>query len=129
MLEAIRRTAEFARSDPKHFAEYITNKQSADITREVKKLETMRNSVVNVKNFVAKAKCFTDMTELTPELLRVFVSKIAVYEKKVKYSKSAPQKMVIQFRDINIMDTPESDDSELPSEELNSLAEIPVIPA
>jgi site-specific DNA recombinase len=172
VLETIRRTAEFARNDPEHFAEYINQRQSSEITKEVRrlerelsamkkrgaeldtvfkrmyedsalgrvtseqfrllsetyseekakltedipalnaKLEAMRSSVVNARNFIAKAKRFTDMTELTPELLRAFVAKIIVYEKSVKHSKTAPQKILIQFRDVNILDTPEHGDME-----------------
>ena len=61
--------------------------------------------MANAKNFIAKAKKFTDMTELTPELLRTFVAKIIVYEKEVKYSKRAPQKIHICFRDFNLNET------------------------
>ena len=61
--------------------------------------------MANAKNFIAKARKFTDMTELTPELLRTFVAKIIVYEKEVKYSKHAPQKIHICFRDFNLNET------------------------
>lgn len=86
-----------------------------DVPALTAKLEGLRNNVVNAKNFIAKAKRFTDMTELTPELLRTFVSKIIIYEKQVKHSKNAPQKIVIQFRDINILDVPEQSDKLEPS--------------
>ena len=66
------------------------------------RLEKLRSSMANAKNFIAKARKFTDMTELTPELLRTFVAKIIVYEKEVKYSKHAPQKIQICFRDFNL---------------------------
>ena len=56
------------------------------------RLEKLRSSMANAKNFIAKARKFTDMTELTPELLRTFVAKIIVYEKEVKYSKHARRK-------------------------------------
>lgn len=48
------------------------------------------------------------MTELTPELLRAFVSKIIVHEKEVKYSRHAPQVVRIRFRnfDLNEADDP-----------------------
>ena len=42
------------------------------------------------------------MSELTPELLRVFVSKILVHEKKVKYARHAPQEIHIRFRDFDL---------------------------
>ena len=45
------------------------------------------------------------MTELTPEILRVFVSKIIVHEKEKKYSKCAPQEVHIRFRDFDLNDT------------------------
>ncbi len=35
----------------------------------------------------AKAKRYTDITELTPELLRLFIQKIVVHEKSMKWSK------------------------------------------
>ena len=69
------------------------------------RLEKLRSSMANAKNFIAKARKFTDMTELTPELLRTFVAKIIVYEKEVKYSKHAPQKIHICFRDFNLNET------------------------
>ena len=62
------------------------------------RLEKLRSSMAN-------ARKFTDMTELTPELLRTFVAKIIVYEKEVKYSKHAPQKIHICFRDFNLNET------------------------
>lgn len=69
------------------------------------RLKKLRSSMANAKNFIAKARKFTDMTELTPELLRTFVAKIIVYEKEVKYSKHAPQKIHICFRDFNLNET------------------------
>ena len=69
------------------------------------RLEKLRSSMANAKNFIAKARKCTDMTELTSELLRTFVAKIIVYEKEVKYSKHAPQKIQICFRDFNLNET------------------------
>ena len=162
VLETIRRTAEFARSYPEKFAEYIQQKQSSEVAKEskvaerelsamckrdaeldtvfkrmyedsalgrvsneqfrllseayskekaqlaeaipaaIERLEKLRGSVANAKNFIAKARKYTDMTELTPELLRVFVAKIIVHEKEVKYSKHAPQVVRIRFRDFDL---------------------------
>ena len=69
------------------------------------RLEKLRSSMANAKNFITKGRKFTAMTELTPELLRTFVAKIIVYEKEVKYSKHAPQKIHICFRDFNLNET------------------------
>lgn len=46
--------------------------------------------------FVAKAKQHTDITELTPKLLRPFIQKIVVHEKSVKYSKYSEQTVEIR---------------------------------
>lgn len=42
------------------------------------------------------------MGELAPEVLRIFISKIIVYEKEVKYSKHTPQMVRIRFKDFNL---------------------------
>ena len=42
------------------------------------RLEKLRSSMANAKNFIVKARMFTDMTELNPELLRTFIAKIIV---------------------------------------------------
>jgi hypothetical protein len=78
-------------------------KQLAEsIPEKAERLEKLRSSVANARNFIAKAKRFTDMDALTPELLHTFVAKIIVYEKEVKYSKHSPQKVRIQFRDFDL---------------------------
>lgn len=162
VLETIRRAVEFARNYPEKFAEYIQQRQSREVAKEIQqlelnltnmkkrsaeldaifkrmyedcalgrvsneqfrllseayskekdqlaeaipaateRLEKLRGSVANVKNFIAKARKYTDMSELTPEILRVFVSKIIVHEKEVKYAKHAPQKVRIRFRDFDL---------------------------
>ena len=45
-------------------------------------------------------KRYTDITELTPELLRLFIEKIVVHEKEVKWSKHAPQTVEIHYNGI-----------------------------
>ncbi|MFR6095988.1 MAG: DUF4368 domain-containing protein [Dysosmobacter welbionis] len=51
-------------------------------------------------SFLDKAKRYTDITELTPELLRLFIEKIVVHEKEVKWSKHAPQTVEIYYNGI-----------------------------
>ncbi len=41
---------------------------------------------------------------LTPELLHTFIKRIEVGECAKKYSRSAPQDIVIHYRDIDIVD-------------------------
>ena len=46
------------------------------------------------------AKKYVCITELTPEILRTFISKIVVHERAIKHSKTAPQQVDIYFRYI-----------------------------
>ena len=50
-----------------------------------------------VKEFIAKAKTYIEMPELTPELLRVFIRRIEVYEKAEKYSRTCGNRIVIHY--------------------------------
>ena len=54
--------------------------------------------------FLDKATRYTDIQALTPELLRLFIQKIVVYEKEVKWSKHAPQTVEIHYADIGCME-------------------------
>ena len=56
-------------------------------------------------HFIALAKRYTDIQELTPELLRLFIRKIVVHEKDVKWSKHARQAVEIHYNDIGYMGT------------------------
>ena len=88
------------------------------------RLEQLRNSLTNVAQFIDKAKRYSKITELTPEILRLFIDKIVVGEKSQKYSRTAEQDIWICYRDIGLMDTPlepekaqeaELDEGEAPS--------------
>ena len=63
-----------------------------------------KDTVSNTAAFLDKAKRYTDIQALTPELLRLFIQKIAVYEKEVKCSKYAPQTVEIHYADIGCME-------------------------
>ena len=56
------------------------------------------------RNFIEKAKRYTAINELTPELLRLFIQRIEVGERGQKYSRSASQSVRIIYRDIGVMD-------------------------
>lgn len=89
-------------------SEYTT--EQAEIRNRLPKLEQrleqLRNSLTNVAQFIDKAKRYSDITELTPEILRLFIEKIVVGEKSQKYSRTAEQDIWIYYRDIGLMDTP-----------------------
>ena len=68
--------------------------------REVAKLKA---TVSGADNFIARAKRYTDIQKLTPELLRLFIEKIVVHEKDVKWSKHASQTVEIHYTDIGVV--------------------------
>ena len=52
------------------------------------RMDKLKSSLTNVDRFIEKAKKYTDLTELTPELLRMFIAKVVVGEKAKKYSRT-----------------------------------------
>lgn len=66
-------------------------------------IQALREMVCGTDHFVALAKRYTDIQELTPELLRLFIRKIVVHEKDVKWSKNARQTVEIHYNDIGYM--------------------------
>ncbi|TEB08595.1 hypothetical protein Psch_02160 [Pelotomaculum schinkii] len=57
--------------------------------------------------FIEKAKRYTEIRELTPEILRLFISRIEVGERGEKYSRTAEQSIRIVYRDVGVMDSVE----------------------
>ena len=164
VLEDLRRVTAEAREHPQEFAEYLNSKQSAELQKEIRRLEKekaamqkrkaeldaifkklyedsvleritteqfqmlvasytdeqaklteslpqreseiqrLKETVSNTAVFLDKAKRYTDIQALTPELLRLFIQKIVVHEKEVKWSKHAPQTVEIHYADIGCME-------------------------
>ena len=50
-----------------------------------------------IRDFIEKAKQYIEMPKLTPELLRIFIRKIVVYEKAEKYSRTCGNAVVIYY--------------------------------
>ena len=50
-----------------------------------------------IQEFVVKAKEYIEMPKLTPELLRVFIRRIEVYEKPEKYSRTCGNPIIIHY--------------------------------
>ena len=69
------------------------------------RLEKLKAASANVNTFVEKAKQYTAIDELTPELLRLFIQRIEVGERAEKYSRSASQSIRIVYRDIGTVDS------------------------
>jgi hypothetical protein len=95
-------------------------KLAAGIPDKEADIQQLKDTVSNTDSFITKAKRYTDITELTPELLRLFIQKIVVHEKSVKYSKHAEQTVEIRYTDIGYIsgDTPQ--DKKSPRQEISA---------
>ena len=79
------------------------------IPQKENEIQRLRETVSGTGSFLDKAKRYTDITELTPELLRLFIEKIVVHEKEVKWSKHAPQTVEIYYNGIGFIDKQHQD--------------------
>ena len=93
-------------------AEYVQEQKiiKGSIPKLEEQLEQLKDSLSNAERFVEKAKQYTEIKELTPELLRLFIEKIVVGERSKKYSRTAAQEIRIYYRDVGFVDSPEEDD-------------------
>ncbi len=69
-------------------------------------MDRLKASIANVDAFIEKAKQYTAIDELTPQLLRLFIQRIEIGERSKKHSRSAGQSVRIVYRDIGALDTP-----------------------
>ena len=90
-------------------ADYNTEQKGIRETIPVKeaRLQKLKDSASNVDAFIEKAKRYTEINELTPEILRLFISRIEVGERNEKNSRNASQDIRIVYRDVGIMDSVE----------------------
>lgn len=90
-------------------ADYNEEQRALRDTIPVKeaKLKKLTDSASNVDAFIEKAKRYTEIRELIPEILRLFIARIEVGEKSAKYSRTAEQAIHIVYRDVGIMDSVE----------------------
>ena len=85
------------------------NQIAAGIPQKEADIQRPRETVSGTDGFLDKAKRYMDITELTPELLRLFIEKIVVHEKEVKWSKHAPQTVEIYYNGIGFIDKQHQD--------------------
>lgn len=76
-----------------------------NIPEKESRLEMLKASAANVDAFIEKAKRFTTIEKLTPELVRLFIQRIEVGERSKKYSRRATQSIRIVYRDIGAVDS------------------------
>ena len=85
------------------------NQIAAGIPQKEMDIQRLRETVSGTEDFLDRAKRYTDITELTPELLRLFIEKIVVHEKEVKRSKHAPQTVEICYNGIGYVGSGQQD--------------------
>ena len=80
------------------------NTEQREITERLpivkQEIEDLKAAATNVERFVDIANKYTDLRELTPEVLRTFIERIIIHERTAKHSKTATQQIDIYFRYI-----------------------------
>lgn len=91
-------------------ADYNAEQREIDEALPLKeeRLEKLKSSSANVDAFIEKAKRYKTIDKLTPEIVRLFISRIEVGERAVKHSRHAAQKIRIVYRDIGEWDHDEA---------------------
>ena len=82
------------------------------IPQKENEIQRLRETAIGTDSFLDKAKRYTDITGLTPELLRLFIERIVVHEKEVKWSKHAPQTVAIHYNGIGYVGSGQQDVAE-----------------
>ncbi len=87
--------------------DYNTEQKSLKerIPKTAERIEELQTSISNVTRFIDKARRYTEITELSAELLNVFIEKIEVGESAERYSRTAEQEIIIHYRDIGVVGT------------------------
>lgn len=87
-------------------ADYNAEQKEIDDALPLKeeRLEKLKSSAANVDAFIEKAKRYKTIDKLTPEIVRLFIARIEVGERTVKYSRHSAQKIRIIYRDIGEWD-------------------------
>ena len=81
------------------YGEYV-NWSLYGIEGEEAEIQELKAAATNVDKFLDIAYKYTDLQELTPEVLRTFIAKVVIHERSDKWSKSAEQQIDIHFRYI-----------------------------
>ena len=68
-----------------------------ELTELTAQIEEMDMREKYVREFIEKATAYVEMPTLTPELLRVFIKRIDVMEKEVKYSRTCGNTIIIHY--------------------------------
>ena len=94
--------------------EIRVNRITAGIPQQENEIQRLRETAIGTDSFLDKAKRYTDITELPPELLWLFIERIVVHKKEVKWSKHAPQTVEIYYNGIGYVGSGQQDAEETP---------------
>ena len=99
------------------------NEEQRTIQEEIPKLrkaiEDLKASATNVERFLEIVRKYTDIKELTPEILRTFIRKIVIHERSRKHVKDAEQDIDIYFVHIGNLNR-FSFDRQIPPDEITA---------
>ena len=83
-------------------------REQADIDEALPKvteqLQKLKDSAGNVNRFLENARKYTEIPELTYEILHTFIQRVEVGERAKRYDRNAPQEIRIYYRDIGLID-------------------------
>ena len=74
-----------------------------------REIQRLRETVNGTDGFLDKAKRYTDITELPPELLWPFIERIVVHKKEATWSKHASQTVEIYYNGIGYVGSGQQD--------------------
>ncbi len=78
------------------------------------RLEELKSAATNIARFLENARKYTEINELTSEILHTFIQRVEIGERAKKYSRNAMQEVRIYYRDIGLLDDmPEANNGEL----------------
>lgn len=99
-------------------ADYNAEQKEIDeaLPQKEERLEKLKSSAANVDAFIEKAKRYKTIDKLTPEIVRLFIARIEVGERTVKYSRHSAQKIRIIYRDIGEWDKKEATTADQPQQ-------------
>ena len=85
------------------------NEEQVDITEKLpaieKQMEALKDQSIGAERFVALARKYTNITELTPEILNTMIDKIIIGERENRHSKkNVKQKIRILFKGFGELD-------------------------
>ena len=86
--------------------EYIAEQKTIDeaLPQLSEQLQKLKDNSANVNRFLENARKYTQINELTPEILHTFIERIEIGEREQRYSRTAPQEIRIIYRDIGLID-------------------------